>query len=76
MRRYGKPRLGTQEEKAREIIDEAVKTAETKKREVMFISEGRIHSCEERSDKEVKRTPQRFSAASVVAQKEENLDAA
>lgn len=42
-------KIGNAEEKAREIIDEAVKTAETKKREGNAWGEGRIHSCEERS---------------------------
>ena len=35
-------KVGSAEEKAREIIDEALKTAETKKREALLGSQGRI----------------------------------
>lgn len=42
-------KIGNAEDKAREIIDDAVKTAESKKARRTAGSEGRIHSCQKRT---------------------------
>ena len=55
-------KIGNAEEKAREIIDEAVKTAETKKREAMLEAKEESIRVKNDLDKEVKRTPGRDSA--------------
>lgn len=68
-------KLGNAEEKAREIIDEALKTAETKKRESLLeVKEESIRTKNE-LDKEVKERraeAQRYERR--VQQKEENID--
>ena len=68
-------KIGNAEEKAREIIDEAVKTAETKKREAMLEAKEESIRVKNDLDKEVKerRTEIQRSERRVV-QKEENLD--
>ena len=68
-------KIGNAEEKAREIIDEAVKTAETKKREAMLeAKEGSIRVKND-LDKEVKeRRAEIQRSERRVVQKEENLD--
>ena len=42
-------KIGNAEEKAREIIDDALKSAEAKKRRRSAGGKGRIHSCQERT---------------------------
>ena len=68
-------KIGSAEEKAREIIDEALKTAETKKREgLLEIKEESIRTKNE-LDKEIKERraeAQRYERR--VQQKEENID--
>ncbi len=68
-------KLGNADEKAREIIDEALKTAETKKREALLeAKEETIHTKNE-LDKEIKERraeAQRYERR--VQQKEENID--
>ncbi len=68
-------KLGNADEKAREIIDEALKTAETKKREALLeAKEETIHAKNE-LDKEIKERraeAQRYERR--VQQKEENID--
>ena len=59
-------KIGNAEEKAREIIDEAVKTAETKKREAMLEAKEESIRVKNDLDKEVKERR--------AVQKEENLD--
>ena len=63
-------KIGNAEDRAREIIDEAVKTAETKKREAMLEAKEESIRVKNDLDKEVKiqRSERR------VVQKEENLD--
>lgn len=68
-------KIGSAEEKAREIIDEAVKSAETKKREALLEAKEENIKAKNELDKEIKdrrseiqRTEHRLS------QKEENLD--
>jgi len=68
-------KIGNAEEKAREIIDEALKTAETKKREgLLEIKEESIRSKNE-LDKEIKeRRAEVQRSERRVQQKEENID--
>ena len=68
-------KIGSAEEKAREIIDEAVKTAESKKRESMLeIKEESIRSKNE-LDKEIKERRNEIQRNERrIIQKEENLD--
>ncbi len=68
-------KIGSAEEKARKIIDEAVKTAETKKRESMLeIKEESIRSKNE-LDKEIKERRNEIQRNERrIIQKEENLD--
>ena len=68
-------KIGNAEDRAREIIDEAVKTAETKKREAML--EAKEESIRDKNDldKEVKeRRAEIQRSERRVVQKEENLD--
>ena len=68
-------KIGSAEEKAREIIDEALKTAETKKREGMLeVKEESIRNKNEldREIKERRAEAQRYERR--VQQKEENID--
>ena len=68
-------KIGNAEEKAREIIDEAVKTAETKKREAMLEAKEESIRVKNDLDKEVKeRRAEIQRSERVVVQKEENLD--
>ena len=74
-KKLGAAKIGGAEEKAREIIDEALKTAETKKREgLLEVKEESIRTKNE-LDKEIKERraeAQRFERR--VQQKEENID--
>ena len=68
-------KIGNAEEKAREIIDEAVKTAETKKREAMLEAKEESIRVKNDLDKEVKeRRAEIQRSERRVVQKEENLD--
>ena len=74
-KRVAESKIGSAEEKAREIIDEAVKTAENKKRESLLeIKEESIRSKNE-LDKEIKeRRAEIQRNERRIIQKEENLD--
>ena len=66
-------KIGNAEEKAREIIDEAVKTAETKKREAMLEAKEESIRVKNDLDKEVKeRRAEIQRSERRVVQKEEN----
>ena len=68
-------KLGNAEEKARAIIDEAVKTAETKKREATLEAKEESIRVKNELDKEVKeRRAEIQRSERRVVQKEENLD--
>ena len=68
-------KIGNAEEKAREIIDEAVKTAETKKREAMLEAKEESIRVKNDLDKEVKeRRAEIQRSERRIVQKEENLD--
>ena len=68
-------KIGNAEEKAREIIDEAVKTAETKKRETMLEVKEESIRVKNDLDKEVKeRRAEIQRSERRIVQKEENLD--
>ena len=68
-------RIGNAEDRAREIIDEAVKTAETKKREAMLEAKEESIRVKNDLDKEVKeRRAEIQRSERRVVQKEENLD--
>ena len=68
-------KIGNAEEKAREIINEAVKTAETKKREAMLEAKEESIRVKNDLDKEVKeRRAEIQRSERRVVQKEENLD--
>ena len=68
-------KIGNAEEKAREIIDEAVKTAGTKKREAMLEAKEESIRVKNDLDKEVKeRRAEIQRSERRVVQKEENLD--
>ena len=68
-------KIGNAEEKAREIIDEAVNTAETKKREAMLEAKEESIRVKNDLDKEVKeRRAEIQRSERRVVQKEENLD--
>ena len=74
-KKVSEAKIGNAEEKAREIIDEALKTAETKKRESLLeVKEVSIRTKNE-LDKEIKERraeAQRYERR--VQQKEENID--
>ncbi len=74
-RNSAKSKIGNAEERAREIIDDAVKTAEAKKRESMLeIKEESIRAKNE-LDKEIKERRKEIQRSeSRIVQKEENLD--
>ena len=74
-RRVSESKIGSAEEKAREIIDEAVKTAENKKRESMLeIKEESIKTKNE-LDKEIRERRNEIQRNERrIIQKEENLD--
>ena len=68
-------KLGNADEKAREIIDEALKTAETKKREALLEAKEETIRTKSELDKEIKERraeAQRYERR--VQQKEENID--
>ncbi len=68
-------KIGNADEKAREIIDEAVKTAETKKREAMIEAKEESIRVKNDLDKEVKeRRAEIGRSERRIVQKEENLD--
>ena len=68
-------KIGNAEEKAREIIDEAVKTAETKKREAMLEAKEESIRVKNDLDKEVKeRRSEIQKQERRLQQKEESLD--
>ena len=68
-------KIGNADEKAREIIDEAVKTAETKKREAMLEAKEESIRVKNDLDKEVKeRRAEIGRSERRIFQKEENLD--
>ena len=68
-------KIGNAEDTAREIIDEAVKTAETKKREAMLEAKEESIRVKNDLDKEVKeRRAEIQRSERRVVQKEENLD--
>ena len=68
-------KIGNADEKAREIIDEAVKTAETKKREAMLEAKEESIRVKNDLDKEVKeRIAEIGRSERRIVQKEENLD--
>lgn len=68
-------KIGNAEEKAREIIDEAVKTAETRKRESMLEVKEESIRVKNDLDKEVKeRRAEIQRSERRIVQKEENLD--
>lgn len=68
-------KIGNAEERAREIIDEAVKAAETKKREAMLEAKEESIKVKNDLDKEVKeRRAEIQRSERRIVQKEENLD--
>ncbi len=68
-------KIGNADEKAREIIDEAVKSAETKKREAMLEAKEESIRVKNDLDKEVKeRRAEIGRSERRIVQKEENLD--
>lgn len=68
-------KIGNAEQKAREIIDEAVKTAETKKREATLEAKEESIRVKNELDKEVKeRRAEIQRSERRIVQKEENLD--
>ena len=68
-------KIGNADEKAREIIDEAVKAAETKKREAMLEAKEESIRVKNELDKEVKeRRAEIQRSERRIVQKEENLD--
>ena len=68
-------KIGNADEKAREIIDEAVKTAETKKREAMLEAKEESIRVKNDLDKDVKeRRAEIGRSERRIVQKEENLD--
>ena len=70
-----KAKIGSAEEKAREIIDEAVKNAENKKREALLEAKEESIRQKNELDKEIRdRRSEIQRSEHRVAQKEENLD--
>lgn len=68
-------KIGGAEEKAREIIDDAVKTAETKKREIMLEAKEESIQAKNELEKEVReRRAEVTKSERRIQQKEENLD--
>ena len=73
--KLGKEKIGSAENKAREIVDEALKTAETKKRESLLEVKEESIKAKNELDKEIKERraeAQRYERR--VQQKEENVD--
>ena len=74
-KKVSEAKLGNADEKAREIIDEAVKTAETRKREAMLEAKEESIRVKNDLDKEVKeRRAEIQRSERRIVQKEENLD--
>ncbi len=74
-KKVAEAKIGNADEKAREIIDEAVKTAETRKREAMLEAKEESIRVKNDLDKEVKeRRAEIARSERRVVQKEENLD--
>ena len=68
-------KIGSAEEKAREIIDEAVKTAETKKKEVLLEAKEESIRTKNELDKEIReRRAEVQKSEHRIQQKEENID--
>ena len=68
-------KIGNAEDKAREIIDEAVKTAETKKREALLEAKEESLRTKNELDKEIRERRSEISKNEHrIAQKEKNLD--
>ncbi len=68
-------KIGSAEDKAREIIDEALKTAETKKREALLEAKEESIKTKNELDKEIKeRRAEVQRSERRVQQKEENID--
>ncbi|MCR5144341.1 MAG: ribonuclease Y [Lachnospiraceae bacterium] len=68
-------KVGNAEDKAREIIDEAVKVAETKKREALLEAKEESLKTKNELDKEIRERRSEISKNEHrIAQKEENLD--
>ncbi len=68
-------KIGSAEERAREIIDEAVKTAETKKREALLEAKEETIRTKNELDKEIKERRNEIQRNERrIVQKEENLD--
>ncbi len=75
IRRNTEAKIGSAEERARSIIDEAVKTAETKKREAALESKEEAIRAKNESDKEIKERRSEIQRAERrVEQKEASLD--
>ncbi len=75
MKKNAESKIGNAEEKAREIIDEALKTAETKKREALLEVKEESIKTKNELDKEIKERraeAQRYERR--IQQKEENID--
>ncbi|MBR4082816.1 MAG: ribonuclease Y, partial [Lachnospiraceae bacterium] len=75
MKKNADSKIGNAEEKAREIIDEALKTAETKKREALLEVKEESIKTKNELDKEIKERraeTQRYERR--IQQKEENID--
>ncbi len=74
-KKVSEAKIGNADEKAREIIDEAVKTAETRKREAMLEAKEESIRVKNDLDKEVKeRRAEIQRSERRIVQKEENLD--
>lgn len=73
--KLGKEKVGSAEQKAREIVDDALKTAESKKREALLEVKEESIKAKNELDKEIKERraeAQRYERR--VQQKEENID--
>ncbi len=75
MKKNADSKIGNAEEKAREIIDEALKTAETKKREALLEVKEESIKTKNELDKEIKeRRAEAQRMERRIQQKEENID--
>ncbi len=54
LKKNAESKIGNAEARAREIIDDAVKTAETTKKEALLEVKGRVYQDKERTEKETK----------------------
>ncbi|MCR4797362.1 MAG: ribonuclease Y [Lachnospiraceae bacterium] len=74
-KKIAEKKIGSAEEKAREIIDEAVKTAETKKKEVLLEAKEESIRTKNELDKEIRERRAEVSKSEHrIQQKEENID--